>query len=70
MLQDVHIRDIYLTKKEVLQMFGLVSANIKELSKEEKVRYNSIYCGICRQIREQCSSAARLGLSFDMAFLA
>ena len=51
-------------------MFGLVSANIKELSKEEKVRYNSIYCGICRQIREQCSSAARLGLSFDMAFLA
>lgn len=51
-------------------MFGLVSANIKELSKEEKLRYNSIYCGICRQIKAQCSSAARLGLSFDMAFLA
>ena len=51
-------------------MFGLVSANLKELSKEEKVRYNSIYCGICREIREQCSSPARLGLSYDMAFLA
>ena len=51
-------------------MFGLVCANLKELSKEEKVRYNAIYCGICRQIREHCSSSARLGLSYDMAFLA
>lgn len=51
-------------------MFGFVSANLKELSKEETVRYNSIYCGICRQIKEQCSSPARLCLSFDMAFLA
>ncbi len=51
-------------------MFGFVSANVKELSKEEKLRYNSIYCGICRQIKEQCSSPARLGLSYDMAFLA
>ena len=51
-------------------MFGFVSANLKELSKEEKVRYNSIYCGICRQIKEQCTSPARLGLSYDMAFLA
>ena len=51
-------------------MFGLVGANIKELSKEEKVRYNAIYCGICRGIRGECSQLARLGLSFDMAFLA
>ncbi len=51
-------------------MFGLVSANLTELSKEEKARYNAVYCGICRGIREQCNSAARLGLSYDMAFLA
>lgn len=51
-------------------MFGLVSANLAELSKEEKTRYNAVYCGICRGIREQCSQAARLGLSYDMAFLA
>ena len=50
-------------------MFGFVSANVAELSREEKTRYNAIYCGICRQIREQCSQPARLGLSFDMAFL-
>ncbi len=51
-------------------MFGLVGVNIKELSKEEKIRYNAVYCGICRGIRQECSQAARLGLSYDMAFLA
>ena len=51
-------------------MFGFVSANLQELTKEEKARYAAIYCGICRGIRTQCSSAARLGLSYDMAFLA
>ena len=51
-------------------MFGLVNANIKELSRQEQARYNTVYCGICRQIREQCSQSARLGLSYDMAFLA
>ena len=51
-------------------MFGLVSVNMKELSKAEKARYNAVYCGICRGIRQECSQLARLGLSYDMAFLA
>jgi hypothetical protein len=51
-------------------MFGLVYANTKELTKEQRQRYNAVYCGICRSIREQCSQTARFGLSFDMAFLA
>ena len=51
-------------------MFGYVMADHKELSKEEKVRYGSVYCGICRQIRSRSSNGARLGLSYDMAFLA
>ena len=51
-------------------MFGYVMANEGELSKEERLRYGSIYCGICRQIRYSASQAARLGLSYDMAFLA
>lgn len=51
-------------------MFGYVTANWKELSKEQQDRYGSIYCGICRDIRNQSSNAARLGLSYDMAFLA
>lgn len=51
-------------------MFGFVTANAKELTKEQKQRYSSVYCGICRQIRNRSSQAARLGLSYDMAFLA
>ncbi len=51
-------------------MFGYVTASYKELTKEQQVRYNAVYCGICRQIRERSGHAARLGLSYDMAFLA
>ena len=51
-------------------MFGFVTANIKELTEAQKVRYNAVYCGICRQIRERSSQLSRLGLSYDMAFLA
>ena len=50
-------------------MFGYVTANVGELTKQQKTRYNSIYCGICRQIRQQSGNVARLGLSYDMAFL-
>ena len=51
-------------------MFGYVNANMKELSKEQQLRYNAVYCGICRRIRTSASQVARLGLSYDMAFLA
>ena len=51
-------------------MFGYVNANWKELDDTQKDRYQSVYCGICRRIREQSGQIARLGLSYDMAFLA
>lgn len=51
-------------------MFGFVTANSKELSKEQKQRYGAVYCGICRCIRMQHTGTARLCLSYDMAFLA
>lgn len=51
-------------------MFGFVTANLKELTQQQQERYGAVYCGICRQIRERSSNAARLGLSYDMAFLA
>ncbi len=50
-------------------MFGYVTASWKELTKEQKDRYGSIYCGICRGIRQQSGSVARIALSYDMAFL-
>ena len=53
-----------------LEMFGYVMANVRELTKDQRQRYGSIYCGICRRIRAQSSASARLTLSYDMAFLA
>lgn len=51
-------------------MFGYVMASLGELEKPARNRYSSVYCGICRSIRSQCSQICRLGLSYDMAFLA
>ena len=51
-------------------MFGYVTANLRELNKEQKSRYSAVYCGICRQIRDRANQLSRLGLSYDMAFLA
>ncbi len=51
-------------------MFGFVMASVGELSKESQARYSSVYCGICRQIRQRSANLARLGLRYDMAFLA
>ena len=51
-------------------MFGYVMANVRELTDAQQTRYKSVYCGICRQIRQLSSNTARLTLSYDMAFLA
>ena len=51
-------------------MFGFVTASFRELSKEERRRYGAVYCGICRCIGETGGQIARLGLRYDMAFLA
>ncbi len=51
-------------------MFGLVTASLSELSEGERQRYQSAYCGICRGIRDHHGQLCRLGLSYDMAFLA
>lgn len=50
-------------------MFGYVTANWKELTREQRDRYSSIYCGICREIKAQSGQLARISLSYDMAFL-
>ena len=50
-------------------MFGYVQANTAELTKAQLQRYQSVYCGVCRRIREQTGQLARVGLRYDMAFL-
>lgn len=51
-------------------MFGYVMVNGKRLSNEERKRYGTVYCGICRQLRLSGGQKCRLFLSYDMAFLA
>lgn len=51
-------------------MFGYVNASLKELTEEQRLRYNSVYCGVCRNIRSRAGQTARLNLSYDMTFLA
>ena len=51
-------------------MFGFVTAYAKELEQPQKDRYQAVYCGICRRIREQSGQRARLCLSYDITFLA
>ena len=51
-------------------MFGFVTANARELTKEQTGRYGAVYCGICRSIRTSAGQVARLSLSYDMTFLA
>ena len=50
-------------------MFGYVNVNRKELSRQQQARYGSVYCGVCRRIREQSGQLSRLGLQYDTAFL-
>ncbi len=51
-------------------MFGYVMAKVGELDKAQRKRYGAVYCGICRSIRDGAGQPARLGLQYDMAFLA
>ncbi len=54
----------------VMGVFGYVMANGDELSKEQLSRYTAVYCGICRHLRDAGGQTARLGLSYDVTFLA
>lgn len=51
-------------------MFGYVTANWKELDKQQQERYTSVYCGICRELSIRADHLARMTLQYDMAFLA
>ena len=50
-------------------MFGYVNISRKELEDSRQKRFNSVYCGVCRRIREQSGQLSRLGLRYDIAFL-
>lgn len=52
-----------------MPVFGFVTANIADLSEEEKQRYQSLYCGLCHTLKERHGQRARACLSYDSTFL-
>lgn len=51
-------------------MFGHVVAEKETLSEAELARYSAVYCGLCRTLGQDFGQTARLGLTYDMTFLA
>jgi hypothetical protein len=50
-------------------MFGYVIANRESMDEEQRRRYKSYYCGVCRVLSEKYGKLASGILSYDMAFL-
>ncbi len=51
-------------------MFGYVTICKEELKIKEYNRYKAYYCGLCKAIGKRYNQAMRLGLSYDLTFLA
>ena len=51
-------------------MFGYVNVLRDELKVKDYMMFRSYYCGLCHALGKKCSQSARLGLSYDMTFLA
>lgn len=50
-------------------MFGYIVCNKKHLATEEKDRYQSIYCGLCKTLEIKFGQLSRISLNYDMTFL-
>ena len=51
-------------------MFGYILANMEQLSPEDRYRYQSYYCGLCRALGNRHNPLCRMTLSYDITFLA
>lgn len=51
-------------------MFGYVNVLKDELKVKDYMLFRAYYCGLCHALGKNCSESSRLGLSFDMTFLA
>ena len=51
-------------------MFGYITICKESLSAEGVDTFRAYYCGLCRATGRRCSQAARMGLSYDITFLA
>ena len=51
-------------------MFGYVTICKNTLSEQDYETFKAYYCGLCKAIGKRCSQSARMGLSYDITFLA
>lgn len=51
-------------------MFGYVTVCKDTLSEQGYKNFKAYYCGLCRATGKQCSQSSRMGLSYDITFLA
>lgn len=51
-------------------MFGYVTICKGALSEEAYNTFRAYYCGLCKTIGKRCSHLSRMGLSYDITFLA
>ena len=50
-------------------MFGYVRYDLPNLYVKDLMLYKALYCGLCKGIGKACGNAARMGLTYDVAFL-
>ena len=50
-------------------MFGYVKYDLPNLRVKDVVLYKALYCGLCKGIARSSGQAARMGLTYDLAFL-
>lgn len=50
-------------------MFGFIRPYEADLTEEEKLRYRSLYCGLCRRLNDRYGLVGRMRLNYDMTFL-
>ncbi len=50
-------------------MFGYVNANKQEMTEEQKIKYQSFYCGLCHKLGEKAGHLGQILLNYDMTFL-
>lgn len=51
-------------------VFGYVTPDKGQLTEKEYESFRACYCGVCRAVGRSASQAARMGLSYDITFLA
>lgn len=50
-------------------MFGYVRYDMPNLYIKDFMLYKALYCGLCKGIGKSCGQRARMGLTYDVAFL-